>query len=220
MKLPLYLAIFLSLLIAGCSSLHFDKKRYSRGYHVSSNKKVSNRVIVKPESELQIEDQSSIFKNQEKTSGIADNIELIYIQSSELKENDSVLYLSEKTKVEKLDLEKVFQLTNIETVVNEKINRSPISSAISQETSNSSNSLLFFLFTLSTPFGLLFFKKRKVSKWAVNNDTIARLAIAISLKIIELEGSISKCPVNLVLLKSKALDHIPRGTYVYMHVLF
>jgi len=178
MKLPLYLAIFLSILIAGCSSLHFDKKRYSRGYHVSSNKKISNSVIVKKEAELKPVEQSSIFEHQLQTSEIADNIEIVYIQPSKQIENDSVLYLSEKTETEELALDNDFQIGRLKTVVNKKINPIQSSSAISQETSNSSRSLLFFLFALSAPFAHLFFKKRRVSKWAMNNVNKARFAIA------------------------------------------
>jgi len=178
MKLPLYLAIFLSILIAGCSSLHFDKKRYSRGYHVSCNKKISTSVFVKKKAELKTVEQSSIFAHQLQTSEIADNIEIIYIQPSNRIENDSLLYLSEKTEVEELGLDNVFQMGQLKTVVNKKINPIQSSSAISQETSNSSKSLLFFLFALSTPCALLFFKKRKVSKWAMNNVNKARLVIA------------------------------------------
>ena len=178
MKLPLYLAIFLSILIAGCSSLHFDKKRYSRGYHVSSNKKISNSVIVKKEAELKPVEQSSIFEHQLQTSEIADNIEIVYIQPSKQIENDSVLYLSEKTETEELALDNDFQIGRLKTVVNKKINPIQSSSAISQETSNSSKSLLFFLFALSAPFAHLFFKKRKVAKWAMNNVKKARFAIA------------------------------------------
>lgn len=177
MKVSHYFIVIVSLLLIGCSSLRVEKKRYSKGYHVSLNKKIVKKTSEKKEVELSVVEQSPMSAFQEMPYKIPINNQDEWSDSGITKERGSISFKVQEAEREKQEMEAVTKSLKKKTI-GTKVKKNKSQAAIAQEHSLGAKSLLFFLFSLSAPLFFLFSKNRKLSKWAAKNVTKARFSIA------------------------------------------
>ncbi len=180
MKKGILLTLLLSFLFS-CSTVHIEKRRFRKGFHVSWNKN--------KQSNEEKGHEDAVFKNE--NTGNASATKTIQLQSVEKK--------SIKVKPEKVRLKSVKKTTNIKNRSNQ-FKRKPTSKTkidsgedrsttsrnkehrLKEDVSKKNKSALYYLFLLGLVPLIAFQKKSgfKLSRWASKNKTKAQVLVGVS----------------------------------------